>query len=1108
MANSPKKIDALAATSADVPYVGGGGPVLLEPNAVVPAGGNFAGETLTISGLLAGDQIGFAAGVSVTGCTIKIGNNKVATFTGGTNGQDLVITFGRGVVAHDVEALLRNLTYSNTGADPVTHTLSIAFAGTVHTDVVTIGNANHAPVVDLDSAATGTSAVLSYIENGAPKAIVPSALVSDADSADFNGGSLTVAFAANGTSADQLTIGSQGNGAGQIGISGSTISYGGTVIGTFSGGTNGADLNIAFTSNSATPAAVQALLRDILFSNSSEDPSTAARTVTYTLNDGDGTANGGHNIGTASATISVTSVNDAPIGVIDMGSATEKGGTANASGGADATGNVLANDTDVDNAIASLSVSAIRTGTPSGSGNSGTVGTALTGAHGSLTVNADGSYTYTVHENDGAVQALNAGGTLFDHFTYSVSDSGGLSGTAELVITINGADDAPVTNPITLTSIVEDSGARLITQAELLADVSDVDNASFTATGLSIQSGAGSLVDNHDGTWTYTPAAHDHGLITFSYDVSDGTLATATTASLDITPLQNSTGTTINLTDPVSGLPGPTTAHWSSDGTKLFLVSTATLSADDTDGGAGTDVFAVDLATGARTLLTPSIAGGFEGDSWVEATSPDGTKLVLGSTSPLTADDTSPDSNADFYLVDLTTGTKTLLTAPVAGGIHGESSFGGWSPDGSKLLIHSTSMLTSDDTDGGSWDVFVDTTTGVKTLLTPSVPGGAEGFFSPSSWSLDGIKLVIESQASLTADDTDGGNGSDLFLVDASTGAKTLLTAPLAGGVEGSSSFAAWSPDGTHFAFTSSATLTADTPNDGAGAWQVFVADLAGNTTLLSAPLAGGYNGDSEFVGWSPTGATALISSPSDLTANDTDNGVGTDLFAVDIATGTKTLLTQSVPGGAEGDSSLESWSSNGATLIVWSNSALTADDTDGGDYDLYAINLATQAKLLLTAPVAGGAEGQSRVAGWSPDGTQMLLASTATLTADDTDGNGWDLFSVDVATGAKKLLTGSVPGGAEGDSDFVLDTSHGGTPLWSADGHSVHIISSSTLADTDTDNGGFDLYWIDTTTGAQTFTDIGADADPGQTAWAEAGIGGSTLVGLASGGTEFLLVI
>src|SRR6185369_17554226 len=106
-----------------------------------------------------------------------------------------------------------------------------------------------------------------------------------------------------------------------------------------------------------------------------------------------------------------------------------------------------------------------------------------------------------VHENHGAVQALNAGDALQDHFTYTVRDPGGLTGTAELEITVHGADDAPVTGSITLASIVEDSGARLITQAELLADASDVDNLSLTATGLSIATGAGSLVDNGDGTW-------------------------------------------------------------------------------------------------------------------------------------------------------------------------------------------------------------------------------------------------------------------------------------------------------------------------------------------------------------------------------------------------------------------------------------------------------------------------------------------------------------------------------------------------------------------------------------------------------------------------------
>jgi hypothetical protein len=58
---------------------------------------------------------------------------------------------------------------------------------------------------------------------------------------------------------------------------------------------------------------VQALLDDIQYANNSDNPSTLARTVTYTLNDGDGIANGGTNTGTATATINVTAVNDPPV---------------------------------------------------------------------------------------------------------------------------------------------------------------------------------------------------------------------------------------------------------------------------------------------------------------------------------------------------------------------------------------------------------------------------------------------------------------------------------------------------------------------------------------------------------------------------------------------------------------------------------------------------------------------------------------------------------------------------------------------------------------------------------------------------------------------------
>ena len=86
---------------------------------------------------------------------------------------------------------------------------------------------------------------------------------------------------------------------------------------------------------------------------------------------------------------------------------------------------------------------------------------------------------------------------------------------------------------------VEDSGPRLITQAELLANPTDVDGPGLTATGLAISSGSGTLVDNGDGTWTYTPALNDDTAVSFSYTVTDGSLTAAGTATLDITPVND-----------------------------------------------------------------------------------------------------------------------------------------------------------------------------------------------------------------------------------------------------------------------------------------------------------------------------------------------------------------------------------------------------------------------------------------------------------------------------------------------------------------------------------------------------------------------------------------
>jgi hypothetical protein len=288
-----------------VSYTEGSGAVLLAQNALLGAMGNFNGQTLTVSGLLADDEIGFAGGVTIAGNAIRIGAITIGTFAGGSGGANFIVTFNSNATAGRVQTLIRNLTYRSTDDSPTpVHALTINLAGTTRTDTVTAVPVNDAPVVDLNGAAAGTSAALEYDAGGPLTAIAPTGTIADIDSANFGGGTLRVSFAANGTSTDQLRI-ITGGGVTLTGLTGMTVRINGVAIGTLSGGVNGADLLI-FLNTGATQARVQTLMEHIGYMSSSGAPSTLSRTVTFTLNDGDGTANGGQNIGTASATITVT----------------------------------------------------------------------------------------------------------------------------------------------------------------------------------------------------------------------------------------------------------------------------------------------------------------------------------------------------------------------------------------------------------------------------------------------------------------------------------------------------------------------------------------------------------------------------------------------------------------------------------------------------------------------------------------------------------------------------------------------------------------------------------------------------------------------------------
>ncbi|MBB3351436.1 VCBS repeat-containing protein [Rhizobium sp. BK049] len=173
-----------------------------------------------------------------------------------------------------------------------------------------------------------------------------------------------------------------------------------------------------------------------------------------------------------------TSGNTTPTAVADTGDATEKGGVANGSGGVAASGNVLTNDTDPDTGD-TKTVTAVRFGT-----TSGTLGSALTGAYGSLVLNASGAYSYAINENNATVQALRQStNTLSDVFSYTMRDSAGATATANLTITIHGANDAPVLAVQTTTQNATVGSAFSFTlPTTTFTDVDSGDTLAYAAT--------------------------------------------------------------------------------------------------------------------------------------------------------------------------------------------------------------------------------------------------------------------------------------------------------------------------------------------------------------------------------------------------------------------------------------------------------------------------------------------------------------------------------------------------------------------------------------------------------------------------------------------------
>jgi VCBS repeat-containing protein len=235
--------------------------------------------------------------------------------------------------------------------------------------------------------------------------------------------------------------------------------------------------------------------------------------------------------------------NAPPTAVADAASATEKGGVANGSGGSPGSGNVLINDTDPDLGD-TKTVTAVKFGTVAG-----TVGAALTGAHGSLVLNAAGAFTYTVNETDAAVQALRQStNTVTDVFSYTVRDTAGATSTTTLTVSIRGANDAPVLTAQTANqNATVGSAYSLVLPAGTFTDVDAGDTLTYSATAADGSALPAWLAFNAaTRTFSGTPAAANVGTLSIKTSAADlGGLVASETFNLAVTTTPNAPPTAV-----------------------------------------------------------------------------------------------------------------------------------------------------------------------------------------------------------------------------------------------------------------------------------------------------------------------------------------------------------------------------------------------------------------------------------------------------------------------------------------------------------------------------------------------------------------------------------
>src|SRR5258706_374147 len=427
-----------------------------------PDNATLSSGTVSITG-------GFASAedvLSFTNVPATMGN-IAGSYNAGTGVMTLTSAGGTATLAQ-WQAAFRAVQYSNSSDNPSTAARTVSFAvndGTLGSNTVA-STVNVAAVNDASTLATGST--LNYTENGAATAINTALTVADLDNATLPSAtvSLTGGF---GSGEDVLSFTS-------------VPATMGNIAGVYNAGTGVMTLTSA--GNTATLAQWQTALRAVQYSNSSDNPSTASRTVSFTVNDSAANSN------TVASTVNVAAVNDAPV--------LATGSTLNYTENGAATAiNTALTVADADNATLSSATVSITGGFASSEdvlsftnvpATMGNIAGSYNAGTGVMTLTSAGS-TATLAQWQVAFRAVQYSNSSDNPSTsartvsFTVNDSAANSNTVASTVNVAAVDDAPVLATGSTLNYTENGVATAINTT---LTVADVDNAALSSGTVSI----------------------------------------------------------------------------------------------------------------------------------------------------------------------------------------------------------------------------------------------------------------------------------------------------------------------------------------------------------------------------------------------------------------------------------------------------------------------------------------------------------------------------------------------------------------------------------------------------------------------------------------------